>query len=293
MSTSTLPRTAAKSTQLLAASRRTTHDPMTEIDWDVPIADDSAFHLPPELLPLHGTRVWDAMSEPERITYSRYELSAMLGAGIWFENALMRAVLRHLIDIPVTDPIHQYLLTEVADECRHSTLFGEWIKRSDTPVYGPDLFLELGNDASQRALSYLLILAIEELLDFANRATMKDERVHPTSRHLAKIHVLEEARHVSFAKSYLGEAFPTMSDDDREAVRDAAATLTGEVVRLSIDERVYADLGIADGLALVHANPAYRATVVAGLAKLTGFLTEIGIIDDTTRADWLDRGLVA
>ncbi len=48
----------------------------------------------------------------------------------------MRAVLRHRVHIPVTDPTHRYLLTEVADECRHSTMFAEYIKWADTTLYG-------------------------------------------------------------------------------------------------------------------------------------------------------------
>ncbi len=73
----------------------------------------------------------------ERIAYSRHETAALCGAGIWFENVLMQAVLRHLAELPVTDPSHRYLLVEVADECRHSTMFGEFIRRAGTPAYGP------------------------------------------------------------------------------------------------------------------------------------------------------------
>ena len=131
-----LPRTAARSHQLVAASERTTLDPFREIDWTAPI-DDSAFHLPPELLPLYGTAAWDAMTEPERIAYSRHETAALCGAGIWFENVLMQVVLRHLAELPVTDPSHRYLLVEVADECRHSMMFGEYIRRAGTPAYRP------------------------------------------------------------------------------------------------------------------------------------------------------------
>src|SRR5437773_323049 len=109
--TSNLPRTAARSDQLVAASARTTLDPFVAVDWSVPI-DDSAFHLPPEVLPLYGTAVWDSMSEAGRIAYSRHETSALCGAGIWFENVLMQAVLRHLAELPVTDPAHRYLLVE-------------------------------------------------------------------------------------------------------------------------------------------------------------------------------------
>ena len=60
-----------------------------------------------------------------------------MAQGIWFENMLMQIVLRHLAELPVTSPAHRYLLVEVADECRHSTMFGEFIRRAGTPAYSP------------------------------------------------------------------------------------------------------------------------------------------------------------
>jgi hypothetical protein len=291
---STLPRTAARSRQLVAASHRTTLDPFQEIDWSMPI-DDSAYHLPPELLPLYGTAPWNAMSEAERIAYSRHETAALCGAGIWFENALMQVVLRHLAELPVTDPAHRYLLIEVADECRHSTMFGEYIRNAGTPAYRPSIVSNsLTSDTAPgaRAVSYLLILAIEELLDYTNRATMRDERVHAVSRGMARLHVLEEARHVSFAKSYLSELWPTLDGEEREVVRDAAPVLVAVVADLSVDPQVYAHLGIEDGEQIARANPHHRATVVAGLAKLTSFLEEVGVIDEPHRRSWESLGLV-
>jgi hypothetical protein len=292
MSTPTLapasmPRTAARSRQLVAASERTTLDPFREIDWSRPL-DDSAFHLPPELLPLYGTTAWDDMDETARVRYSRHETAALCGAGIWFENVLMQVVLRHLADLPVTDPAHRFLLVEVADECRHSMMFGEYIRRAGTPAYRPALSPHfLSDDApGARAVSYLLILAVEELLDSMNRATMRDERVHPTSRAMARLHVLEEARHVSFAKTYLAELLPTLSEADQLAVADAAPVLVDVVADLSVDPAVYEHLGIEDGLAMARENPHHRAIIAAGLAKLTLFLTEIGVIDDAHRAAW-------
>jgi hypothetical protein len=282
-----MPRTAARSRQLVAASERTTLDPFREIDWSVSI-DDSAFHLPPELLPLYGSPAWDAMDGAERIAYSRHETAALCGAGIWFENVLMQVVLRHLADMPVTDPAHRYLLVEVADECRHSMMFGEYLRRAGTPAYRPTLSPHFLSDEAPgaRAVSYLLILAVEELLDFMNRATMRDERVHPTSRAIARLHVLEEARHVSFAKTYLAELLPTLSDEDRAVVADAAPVLVEVVADLSVDPAVYEHLGIEGGVEMARANPHHTATIVAGLAKLTTFLTEIGVIDDAHRAAW-------
>jgi hypothetical protein len=289
-----LPRTSARSHQLVAASQRTTLDPFEYVDWTVPI-DDSAFHLPPEILPLYGTPAWLAMTEPEQIAYSRHETAALCGAGVWFENVLMQVVLRHLADMPVTDPSHRYLLVEVADECRHSMMFGEYIRRAGTPAYRPALDAgALGDDnAERRAVSYLLILAVEELLDYMNRATMRDERVHPTSRAMAKLHVLEEARHVSFAKTYLAESWETLDDAARREVAAAAPVLVSVVADLSVDPAVYEHLGIENGTEMAKANPYHRETVVAGLSKLTTFLSEVGIIDDEQRPIWEGFGLLS
>jgi len=286
----TLPRTAARAAQLVAVSERSTHDPFREIDWATPV-DDSAFHLPPELLGIYGTAAWAQMTESDRITYSRHEAAALFGAGIWFENALMQVVLRHLVSIDVTDPMHRYLLVEIADECRHSTMFGEFIRRAGTPSYAPDRPIIVDDTGGGRALSYLLILAIEELLDHANRLTMRDDRVHPVSRQIAKLHVLEEARHVSFAKTYLAEVWPTLDADERATVITAAPILVAEIVSLSLDPAVFEHLGIDGGAEIAANNPRRRANVITGVAKLTGFLEEVGVIDD--RKPWVELGLVA
>jgi len=285
-----MPETAARSERLIVSSERQTLDPFTDVDWDTPI-DDSAFHLPPELLSLYGTAVWDAMSESDRIAYSRHETAAMFGAGIWFENALMQIVLRHLTEIDVRDPMHRYLLTEVADECRHSMMFGEFIRRAGTPAYGPTRDAVVGQGAGGRAMSYIAILAIEELLDFANRATMRDDRLHPVTRQISKLHVLEEARHVSFAKSYLTECWPTLDADERSFVRAVTPDLVAEIVALSLDPAVFEHLAITDGFEIAKANPVYQANVIAGLAKLTSFLDGLGVIEDPE--PWLAHGLIA
>lgn len=289
--------TATKATQLIAASERLTLDPFRDVDWSIEVCDDSQYHLPPEKLPLFGTPQWNAMTETERRTYSRHECAAVCAAGIWFENKLMQIVLRHLAAMPVTDPAHRYLLVEVADECRHSTMFGEYIRRAGTPAYAPESGgsgLDAVDDLpGGRAMGYLLILAVEELLDTTNRATMRDDTIHPVSRQIAKLHVLEEARHVSFAKTYLTEVWPTLPADERAEAAEIAPFAVDYVARLMVNDDVYAELGIADGGDAARANPHHQSRIVGDLAKLTEFLTKLGVIDDTNRDAWVEHGLAA
>lgn len=86
--------------------------------------------------------------------------------------------------------------------------------------------------------------------------------------------------------SALAELLPTLSDEDRTIVADAAPVLVQVVADLSVDPAVYAHLGIEGGREMARANPHHTATIAAGLAKLTTFLSEIGVIDDAHRATW-------
>ena len=56
---------------------------------------------------------------------------------LWFELLLMQMMLRDLYDDNPTGAHMHYALTEVADECRHSTMFGKSIAHFGVPAYGP------------------------------------------------------------------------------------------------------------------------------------------------------------
>jgi hypothetical protein len=73
-------------------------------------------------------------------------------------------------------------------------------------------------------------------------------------------------------------------------VATAAPELVAEIVALTLDPAVFQHLGITDGATTARANPHHRANVVAGLAKLTSFLDELGVITDPRR--WSELGLV-
>ncbi|MCX7619487.1 MAG: diiron oxygenase [Acidimicrobiales bacterium] len=290
------PALAEKASRLVAASERQSFDPFTDVDWSVPL-DDSAYYLPPEFLPLYGTAAWAAMTEEERIAYSRHEVAALCSAGIWFENILMHLVLRHLYDLPADDGSHRYLLIETADECRHSAMFGELIRQAGTPAYQVSpLLRRLGNflkATSRGPESYIAILAAEELLDISNRATMKDDRVHPTSRRIAQIHVLEEARHMSFARTYIAEVWPTLSRFQRLVAMIRAPFIVRGVADALVNPAVYETLGIEDGYRQARKNPVHRERVIRDLGRLTGLLEGIGVINRFTRPVWRALGLVA
>ena len=290
VSTSTPTAVAERAQRLVTASERTTIDPFTAMDWDALSFDDTAYFLPPEFLPLYGTPVWDAMSEVERFEYSRHECASLCSAGIWFENILMQLILKHLYDLPADDGAHRYLLVETADECRHSSMFGEYIRRAGTPSYTVPALLRFGGKfltaTTSGPASYIAMLAAEELLDINNRATMKDERVAPVSRQMAKIHVLEEARHVSFARAYITEVWPTLTFVKKLRSWVRMPFVVRGIADSLVNPAVYKTLGIEDGARIARTNPHQQERVKRDLTKLTDLLDEVGVITPVTRPLW-------
>ncbi|PIP81984.1 MAG: hypothetical protein CO113_13605 [Elusimicrobia bacterium CG_4_9_14_3_um_filter_62_55] len=268
-------------------TRRT--DAFDTVDWSVPL-DDRAFHLPPRFCPLYGTPLWEQMTEADRRAYSRHEASAQFAYGMWFENILVNALMRHLYHLPATDPRHRFLLREVAEEARHCEIFGEYIRRSGTPPYLPSLWLRLQGGfmklTATRATFYLSILGGESFLDHVNRATVRDASLHPTYRRIIELHVAEEEEHRAFAKDYLRDAWPKLAFLSKFWAKFYAPLIVYTIVQASVCEEVYLKLGLSDGYRQAWENPRRRERVTEALSPYAAFLTEIGVLDWMTRPLW-------
>src|SRR6201993_4025932 len=115
------------SDRLLKGSVKKSYEPVVDIDWDAPL-DPDKFYLPPRLVSLYGTPMWDEMTREQQIELSRQELVNTLSAGIWFENLLNQTLLRTLIHEDPTSRSTHYKLTELGDETRNMIMFGKAIE---------------------------------------------------------------------------------------------------------------------------------------------------------------------
>ena len=80
------------SERLLRGSVKKSYEPIVDIDWDAEL-DPDKFFLPPKVVSLYGTPMWDAMTREQQLELSRQELVNTLSAGIWFENILNQGIL--------------------------------------------------------------------------------------------------------------------------------------------------------------------------------------------------------
>ena len=303
MATVTPPDRDRTAARLLRSSAEHSYDPEVEIDWDAPFAPGGYF-VPPHRSSLFGTGLWERMTEEQRITLTRHEASSIAGLGVWFETILMQLLIRGYARQDPTAAHAQYALTEVADECRHSVMFGKMIDKLDTPVYRPTGFNQvLGRFIASTGTGprmFAAILICEEILDTLQREAMAHEQVQPLVRMVSRIHVVEEARHVRYAREELarqvraaGKGRLTLD----KLVIGRVAYLCG--TRL-IHPAVYRSVGIepAAGVAAARANPYFAETIRWSGERVVAYLDELGLIGGPGRPLWrrsglLPRGVVA
>lgn len=279
------------SDRLLRSSARQSYEPELDIDWDAPLVDGMWF-MQPERMSLYGTPLWDSLSEERRIELSRHEVASLASVGLWFELILMQVMLKDLYDEdPRTQRMH-YALTEIADECRHSVMFGKMIDRLGVPAYGASprihrrgrMMKVLGHGVG----AYASILVAEEILDRWQREVMKDERVQPLVRMVSRIHVLEEARHMTFAREEVERMQPALNRAQLAWHQAMIAQTAFMVSRALVNPQVYAAVGLdpAEARKAALSNPHYQQTLLWMGERVTGYLDGVGLIPSHQRGLW-------
>ncbi|HET6634019.1 MAG TPA: diiron oxygenase [Streptomyces sp.] len=284
--------------RLLESSRKHSFDPDTELDWDAPFEDDKWF-WPPELVSLYGTPMWRRMSEDQQRNLARLEAASLASLGIWFEIILIQLLARHIYDKPLTSAHVRYALTEIADECRHSMMFARLITRGGAEPYPVSrLHHNLGRllkTVSTTPGSFTCTLLGEEILDWMQRLTFPDERVQPLVRGVTRIHVVEEARHVRYAREELRRQMLGCPRWEAELTRISSGEAARVFSTSFVNPQVYADAGLdkREALAQVRASAHRRDVMQQGAKRLTDFLDEIGVMRGAGRRLWKSSGLLA
>ncbi|MFF7156221.1 diiron oxygenase [Streptomyces sp. NPDC008139] len=283
--------------RLLAASAKHSFDPDTELDWDAPFEEGKWF-WPPELVSLYDTPLWKRMSQEQRVELSRHEAASLCSIGVWFETILMQLLLRHTYDLDPTSNHVRYALTEIADECRHSKMFAQAVTKMGTPTYRPSrLDHNLGRlikTVSTTPGAFTGTLLAEEILDWMQRLTFPDDRVQPFVQGVTRIHVVEEARHIRYAREELRRQMVTAPRWEVEFTRLTSAQAARTIARSLISPQVYASVGLdpVQAAEAARTSPHRREVMRQSAKRLMDFLDEIGLIKGPSRKLWRSSGLL-
>ena len=135
---------------------------------------------------------------------------------------------------------------------------------------------------------YAAILLAEEILDAFQREIMVDATLQPLIRAVAHIHVVEEARHVKYARAELARQVAAAGPVRLAYARMVIARAAYSVANRLIHPRVYAAVGIRprDGVAAARANPHWHETLRWAARKARAYLEELGLVSGPGRVLW-------
>jgi P-aminobenzoate N-oxygenase AurF len=185
---------------------------------------------------------------------------------------------------------------EVADECRHSMMFGEVIKRSGVPWYKPRfsrLISVFTKHLTSRVAMMLSALSAEEVTGLSEPPDRPGPECHPAMRALSEIHNMEEARHRGYAHQYLKQNWPLTGRFPRARARRYGLLSTSIIIWQLVHPDIYRNLGLPpEALEMARNNP-HRARIRREMsAALVEFLSEIDIIDEKAARKWRAAGLM-
>jgi hypothetical protein len=266
-------------------------DAYADVDWDSPALaldpEDPRWELSSEDA-LGQTSWYGQQPAPIRARIGCDLVASKMKIGLIFESILKRGLLEFASALPNGSPEFRYAYHEIIEEAQHSLMFQEFVNRSDLDAaglsrmhrFGSRRVIRLGRSFPQ--LFFLFVLGGEDPIDYVQRRELRAGReIHPLLERIMRIHVTEEARHLSFARHYLKRTVPRLSPIRRARLALAAPLILGSMAQMmlkpspqivekyQIPRRVIAEA--------YTRNPDHRAQTTASLAKVRALCTQLGL----------------
>jgi hypothetical protein len=280
-------------------------DAYADVDWDAPEMaidpTDPRFELFPDS-PLGGTEWYRSQPADVRARMGLHAIASNMKAGLQFENVLKRGLLEYAYKLPDRAAEFRYVYHEVIEEAQHSLMFQEFVNRAGLPTPGLTWDMKLGArrvvGMARRfpAMFFVFVLGGEDPIDHVQREVLRSGRdVHPLLERIMRIHVTEEARHLSFARQYLRTNVPQLRGWQRKviAVEAPFVLATMASVMMRPPKHLVREYGIPKPVlaeAYGRGTPS-RQAVRDSLRKVRSLLVELELVTPTTRRLWQRFGI--
>ncbi|MDH5675557.1 MAG: diiron oxygenase [Myxococcales bacterium] len=228
--------------RLNAASVRKRFECYRDIEWDAPQMriDPMDPHWESSRDRGLGKTDWYwSLPETTRREMGLGSVARFMFVGSIFENVLSRGLLQFASRLEAGSPEYRYAYHEVIEESHHSLMFREFVDRSGVAVQGLSSTMTAGADRVSGfgrefpELLFIFALGGEDPIDYAQRRALEEEAdMHPLVERISRIHVTEEARHVSFARAYLRHNVPKLDKNRRHELAVATPLILSQMAGL-------------------------------------------------------------
>jgi P-aminobenzoate N-oxygenase AurF len=251
---------------------------------------------------LGATEWYRSQPSDVRARIGLHGIAANMKAGLQFESILKRGLLEYAFLLPDHSPEFRYAYHEVIEEAQHSLMFQEFVNRTGLEVPGLTWDLKFG---ARRVLGiarrfpelfFVFVLGGEDPIDHVQRTALRSGReLHPLLERIMRIHVTEEARHLSFARQYLRTNVPKLSGRRRHAIAIEAPLILAQMasVMMQPPRALVRTYNIPKDVLVEAYGPASpsRDAVRESLRKVRTLLTELGLVTPPAKRLWKAFGI--
>lgn len=238
----------------LSRNSESYRDPVSRIHWDR--LSTQQYWLPPEAISLHGVPEFMALPEADRMHLSHYEFLSFIEAGLWLEGMFMERVARSMRQDVRNHAALKYRLHELREEAGHSLMFLELMERSGLSIpYRRHSRLRLANlfgrYAPLESLGFWMATVIgEDIPDRLNRYIRHNsQQVCPTIVEMSTLHLIDEARHITYAREMVESRLAWLRSWQRPLLRPLLRRLLRQFIDVFYypDARLYELAGLYPG----------------------------------------------
>jgi hypothetical protein len=288
--------------RLSEQSVRKHFDAYVDVPWDDYVIDpaDPRWELKDDD-PLARTAWYQALPQETRARIGLFATVSKMKTGLQFENVLSRGILEFVDTLPNGAPEYRYAMHELIEEGQHQLMFQEFVNRSGIDVSGMPLDARIGSrfvvHLGRRfpELFFMFVLGGEDPIDHVQREALKSGRSHPLLETIMRIHVTEEARHLSFARHYLKDRVASMGPVQKALLTVGTPLILGEMGRMMLmpSRQMVREFAIPDEVLAeaYHDNPEFQQGAATALRKVRKLAVELGICGTVGKALWRARGI--
>ncbi len=249
--------------------------------------------------PLGRTAWYRAQPQPVRAAIGLHLVASKMQVGYFFEGVLKRGLLEHSTSLAAGSPELRYVYHEVIEEAQHSLMFQEFVARAGFATV-PDL-PRRARTGSRRVvrlarifpeLFFVFVLGGEDPVDHLQREALRDRDadLHPLLERIMRIHVTEEARHLSFARHWLKRRVPRLDPIRRTILSIGAPLVLGEMGALMMRpsravQRAY-DIPAETLREAYDDNPEWQRSAAVAMRKVRVLCRDLGLMNPISVRLW-------
>jgi hypothetical protein len=182
------------------------------------------------------------------------------------------------------------------EEGQHSLMFHEFVRRSQMPTRGMARSMKIlvrpllmtGSKYLPMTL-FVAALAGEEPADYVQRQQVRLSHPHPLINQIIKIHVTEEARHISFARHYIRREVPRMGPVRRTLLEIAMPVFMVIGARIMLDDsrNLRREFTIPRSVIReAYRGHESRQRYVESVSRVRQFCGQVGLMRRAGRTTW-------